>query len=318
MKIVICLLTIIGTLYIVSCSIDAEIEILGDCQELDLRDGYLLIRDSVMYYAPFFNPNNSNQFVLIEQKNTDLIKRLCVYDITTHEKIYLCDDVDFYPRWTINNWIVFNRGGEIWKIKASGDSLSLLFTGYPKYDLEVNPRGDKIIFRESNDYYTTYLSDINGVLLDSIEDQYFGEGSWSPDGLKISSKLFSGPPYYIGGSFGYYDTSLNTFTNIYLTNSADPQDRIQDTEWLKDSKNVLWLSGNEYKITNIETSQTSFFLEECDTNKKLWPSYSSDGNKIIWERNYKEARNNDTELFWQTQIVITDSNGNNEIPILPN
>lgn len=307
-----------ATLFIISCNIDPEIDIIGDCDELDLNDGYEVYLDTIMYYAPYFNPNNADQFVYIERNNTDYIKRLYIYDMITLTKTYLCDDASFNPRWTKNDWIVFNRGGTIWKIKTSGDSLTLLFSGYVKYGLELNPRGDRIIFRESNDYYTTYLADINGVIIDSIEDQFFGEASWSPNGLKISSKLFKGPPYYIGGSFGYYDTTLTTFTDVFLTNSNDTDDRILDTEWLPDSKNILWLSGNEYKITNTETNNTSSFIEMCDTNFKMWPCYSADGTKIIWERNYKEAMNHNSELYWQTQIVITDADGNNERLILPN
>lgn len=306
------------TFLINSCDIDPEIDIIGDCGELDLQDGYLVLRDSVMYFAPYFNPNNSNQFVFIEQKSNDLIKWLCIYDITTKEKKYLCDEVDFNPRWTINNWIVFNRGGEIWKIKTTGDSLTQLFTGYNKYNLQVNPRGDRIIFRESNDYYTTYLADLNGNLLDSVSDQYFGEGSWSRDGLKITCKLATGGQYYTGGSFGYYDTTLRIFNDVYLSTSEETKDRILDTEWLPDSKNVLWLAGTEYQITDIESKETSLFLRECETNIKLWPNYSNDGSKIIWERNYKESKNNGYELYWETQIVITDSDVKNEIQILPN
>lgn len=318
MKIILWVVALATTIFTISCNVDPEIDILGDCEDLDLADGYLISIDSVMYFAPYFNPNNSNQFVYIEQKASDQIKWLCIFDITTKEKIYLCDEVDFNPRWAANNWVVFNRGGEIWKIKTNGDSLELLFTGYGKYDLEVNPSGEKIMFRESNDYYTTYLSDISGILLDSIADQYFGEASWSRDGLKISSKLFSGEPYYIGGSFGYYDTTLTIFNDVYLTTSNESSDRILDTEWLPDSKNVLWLAGTEYHITDIETKETTAFLHECESNIKLWPNYSIDGSKIIWERNYKEPKNNGNELFWQTQIVITDSNGANEIQVLPN
>lgn len=310
-------MTIAITLFIFSCGVDPEIDILGDCEELDMNDGYAVVIDSIMYFAPFFNPNNSNQFVFIEQNNIDYIKRMWIYDMTTFDKTYLCDQVSFNPRWTKKNWIVFNRGGEIWKIKATGDSLTLLFNGYGKYDLEVNPRGDRIIFRESNDYYTTYLADINGNLLDSIADQYFGEASWSPDGLKITSKLYTVPPYYLGGSFGYYDTTLTLFTDVVTTTSEDPSDRILDTEWLQDSRRVLWLSGNDYKIIDTETMQTSNFIHNCDSYSKLWPCYSNDGSKIIWERNYKESRNNGGEMFWQTQIVITDASGTNEIVVTP-
>lgn len=318
MKILVWMVAVATIFFTQSCNIDPEIEIIGDCEELDLMDGYSITIDSVMYYAPFFNPNNSDQFVFVEQSNSDFIKHLCIYDLNTHIKTYLCDDVSLNPRWTKNNWIVFNRGGEIWKIKTSGDSLTLLFFNFSNYDPEINPRGDRIMFRQSNDYYTTFLADINGIILDSISNEYFGEASWSPDGLKISSKLFSGEPYYLGGSFGYYDTTLATFTDVVLTTSNDPSDRILDTEWLHDSKSILWLSGNDYKITNTESKQTSNFISICDTNYKLWPCYSNDGSKIIWERNYKEARNSGTELFWQSQIVITDSNGNNEIQIIPN
>ena len=73
------------TLFIFSCAVDPEIEILGDCEDLDLADGYVVSIDTIMTFAPYFNPNNSDQFDYIEQKAVELteISNGGIIDVTT-------------------------------------------------------------------------------------------------------------------------------------------------------------------------------------------------------------------------------------------
>lgn len=271
--------------------------------------------DSIMYYSPCFNPNNSNEFVFIEERPELSQSDLYIYNIVTGERKFLADQVDFFPKWSSNDWIVFNRGSKIWKIKSSGDSLMLLFPVGEYYAVEVNPLGNKIICREYDDYYNLIICDFNGNIIDSINDSYFGEGSWSKDGNKISTRKLDGG-FYQGSSFGYYDSTLTNFTDIILNNSTDPENFIFDTEWYPDSQRILWYGSGSYSITNIISGETTLFSIYCERNYNFFPSFSPNENKILWEKTEREVLNTCDGYHIKTSIVITDENGENEEIIL--
>ncbi|KRP07301.1 MAG: hypothetical protein ABR94_09270 [Sphingobacteriales bacterium BACL12 MAG-120802-bin5] len=278
--------------------------------------GYTVTYDSIMYYAPCFNPNNSSEFTYIEW---DLYlpnrpKWLCTYNIVTGEKQYLADGASFNPVWCTNDWIVFNRGGHIWKIQSNGDNLAPLFTDYACYDVVVNPSSTKMIFYMHNGtWYSTIVSDINGLVLDSIPNSYFGEAAWSPDGQYIAS---TGSQYH---SYGFYDTTLTNYTIIHEGYPNDPpSESVYDAEWYGDSENILWYKNREYFITNITTKQTTLFSSLCYNQFNLWPSVASDNSGILWERN-NEANidGNQYKVSSKTSIELTDMDGNNEFVVLP-
>lgn len=271
--------------------------------------------DSVMYYAPCFNPQNSDEFVYIEKRPYSFKSELYKYNMLTHEKCYLADEVDYFPKWSKNGWIIFNRGGQLWKVKSSGDSLALLLPDGMFYGAEVSPIKDEVICRGYDDYYFTIKCDINGNILDSLDNEYFGEGSWSPDGSKISTRRFIGGIYQ-GSSFGYYDSTLTTFVDVVVNASADPADFIFDTEWFPDSHRIIWYGGSRYNVTNIITGETFLFSEYCESEYNFYPSFSTDAVKIIWEKNKKTILGTCDGYYLKTSIVITDIDGENEQVIL--
>ncbi len=267
--------------------------------------------DSIMYYKPCFNPNDNNEFVYIEVNKYLHTEKLIVYNISTLNKFILDEGVDFSPKWTKSGWIIYSKGSEIWKIKSDGDLKISLFTIFDNYEPEINPEGSKIVFRQDDDYYTTIISDLAGNILDSISDAYFGAGSWSFNGLKISTKLSNGT-----GSFGYYDTTFTIFTPIIVNDSLDPDIFIYDTEWMPDSESILWFSNRVYNVTNITTGVTNVFADYCPKKYNMSPNFSGDGIKIIWEKTEHEVLNDCDGYHVKTSIVITDINGDNELLIL--
>jgi len=267
--------------------------------------------DSLVYHSPCFNPNDNSEFIFIEENKFFQSSNLCKFDLTSGIKTLLADGASGSPQWSIKDWIIFNRGAEIWKIKSDGDSISALFDAAEYYDPEISPVGDKFIFRRVDDYYTTLISTMDGAIIASLSDLYFGEASWSPDGEKIACKQVFGT-----GTFGYYNTSLTLFTPIIDNDSGTPYDFVTDTEWFPDSKNIFWFGSGKYSITNIETGETTSFSEYCDQNFNMYPSFSADGSKIIWEKTKKSLLDDCEGYHISTSIVITDIDGSNEETIL--
>lgn len=326
MKLVYLLMSILVFSCIYSCTyhdtnepIDCIYEVTDSCDLPDISIGpfgtTMYEYDSVMYYAPCFNPNNSNEFVYIEERPYVFKSDLYTYNMLTGEKKYLSEGADYFPKWSKNNWIIFNRGSQLWKIKSTGDSLMLLLSNGEYYDAEVSPSGEKIICRGYGDYYKTIVCDINGNILDTLIDEYFGEGSWSFDGNKISTRRLVGG-FYQGSSFGFYDSLLTTFVDVVLNSSSDPEDFILDTEWFPNSQNILWYGSGRYSVTNTLTGETTLFSEYCESNYNFFPTFSTDGSKMLWEKNERDVLNTCDGYYVKTSIVLTDENGENEQIIL--
>lgn len=276
--------------------------------------GYTPHYDSVMYFAPCFNPNNPDEFVYREWRSSEPVIWLCTYNMITGEKRYLADHASFNPVWCTNDWIVFNRGGSLWKIKSNGDNLTPLFEPYACYEVDADPITSRLAFRaEYEEGKYLIIGDINGLILEKIQNAYFSAASWSPDGEKIAAR---GADYY---SFGFYKDNLSDFDSFYIEDTTmHTSTAVYDSEWYGDSENILWYKNREYFITNITTKQTTLFSTLCYDQFNLWPSVAPDKSGILWERN-NEANidGNQYEVSFKTSIVLTDMDGSNELVILP-
>ncbi|MBK9454577.1 MAG: PD40 domain-containing protein [Bacteroidetes bacterium] len=212
--------TLLLCFFLWSCKPDEQIIIDDDpCFLPDIEygiNGPLVDYEAIQYLKPCFNPSNEDEIVYIEEQPTSGISHLCVLNIVDLTNTYIQDNVSGSPKWSKTGWIIFNKADDIWKIKPDGDSLTLLFSNGTNYSPEINPRGDKIIFKyQLDNYIAIKISDLNGNVIDSLEDQALFCPSWSPDGKKISMRRAGEP-----SSFGYYDTTLSLFTPI-ITNNSD-------------------------------------------------------------------------------------------------
>lgn len=317
MRIIFRVVVLTTTLNLLACEVDSYIE--NSCGDLpDLNEfGAIVERDSVMYYAPCFNPADGNEFVYIEWRSKEMINKLYAFNIQTGEKVFLADNVLYNPQWNSKDWIIFNRyDSEIWKVKSNGDSLSELFSNGTNYEIVISPDGRKFAFKNQIESEIKILiSDINGVLLDSLLNTSFNDASWSRDNSKVAANK-SGLSYILG----YYDTSFTIYHQVFDNegNTGEAWDHISDTEWFPDSKRILWLASGKYWTTNIETHRTEVFYEPCESNYNSFPNFSPDGNSIIWEKTKSAVLDGGNLLYLQNSIVLTDINGFNEITVLPN
>ncbi|HRF76189.1 MAG TPA: hypothetical protein PLB46_06435 [Chitinophagales bacterium] len=302
--------------FVWSCKPDEQIIIDDDpCFFPDIDfgiNGPIADYAAIQYLKPCFNPSNENEIVYIEEQPTSGISRLCVLNIVDLTISYIQDNVSGSPKWSKTDWIIFNKDEDIWKIKPDGDSLTLLFSNGTNYSPEVNPRGDKIIFKyQLDNYIAIKISDLNGNVIDSLEDQALYCPSWSPDGTKISMRRAGEP-----SSFGYYDTTLTTFSPIITNTSGSPFDMISDTRWFPDSEHIFWFGSGFYSITNITTMETEMFRDYCPKNSLLYPNFSSALDIIIWEKNTIKLLENNSGYIISTSIVMTDLDGANEVVLL--
>lgn len=277
--------------------------------------GYSIEYNSVMYHTPSVNPNDSNQFIYIEARPYESVNDLVRYDISTGDKVVLANNVDNFPKWGKNNFIVFSKFGQLWKIKSNGDSLSLLYGQGANSNFAINPRGDKIIFKHTNDgFESIFICDLSGEILDSLSNTSFSLGAWSPDGLKV----FTNSPYYVDGAFtyGYYDSTLTNFVELLHIISSKPFDVVSYAEWFNDSENLLWFGSGVNNYLNIFSKTSFVFADYCQKNYNLYPTISANSNRIFWEKQQTRVLESGDGWYKWTSIVMTDLSGDNEITIL--
>lgn len=182
------IITVLMMLFFISCD-KPIIDIFTDCDSINYSSINTWEYANNYYLAPCFNPENSNEFIYVLDKPNDptFSKQLWKYNLTTKEKSYITDNVWYYPKYGLDDWIFLNRfNQQIWKVKSNGDSLQPLFTEELNYDVEPCIHDKRIVFRRiiESDYFVMF-SDYNGNILYQTIDKVFSDGAWSGNGEKF-------------------------------------------------------------------------------------------------------------------------------------
>lgn len=103
-----------------------------DCEPFDLPDaGVTTIgKERFEYKAPYFNPNNSNEFIYHYRDNEQQEYLLYKYDLQTQQKTLVAESGKIWgqPKWSSNGWIAYTHHisyvDHIFIVKENGDSQS--------------------------------------------------------------------------------------------------------------------------------------------------------------------------------------------------
>lgn len=265
--------------------------------------------------AACFNPNNIAEIVLtIGDSLNSAGDNLYTLNLNTGQKTFLASNAWYQPKWSANNWIVFNRiDSQIWKIKSNGDSLTQLTFYGENYDPEWSPDGNKLIFRqEISPMFSVMVTTQNGYKLDSMANTFYGRGAWAPNSTKIAT-IFNA---FTGHNIGLIDIQSKTVNAItsYSEQSSTAKTIINSMDWSNDSQSVFWCSGYGLYKTDVNTGTTTQLKFGCDRKYYMYPSISPDGQKIIVERIDAKLLNDNT-IYSEYNLYIMDINGDNETKI---
>lgn len=266
-------------------------------------------------WASCFNPNNAAEIVFTTGDSIITSgNNLYTLNLNTGQKIYLANNVWFQPKWSVKNWIVFNRvGSQIWKIKSNGDSLTQLTFMNENYDPEWSPDGEKLVFRQViGSMYYIMITTANGVKLDSITNAYYGDGAWSPNNTKIAT-VFNASTGHNIGLIDLQSKAINALTS-YSEQSSTAKTIILNMAWSIDSQFIFWCSGYGLYKTNVNTGTTTQLKYGCDMKSYIFPSISPDGQKIIVVRTDQKLLNQNT-IYGENNLYMMDINGENETKI---
>lgn len=287
--------------------------------------GYSINPTSLNNGHPDCNPNNPSEIVYGQGVSPYWRFEIWIMNITSGEKYLVSNEVpDIWdgPRWSSTNWLVFSRSdGQIWKMTIYGDSLTKLTSSGQNFNPCWSPDGEKIIFEsisDSNyikpeiqeyrwDFFIMTADGKDLIIMDPLLDGALPV--WSPDGNKIAfAQKYNSAKYY--PDIGFTDISNISSSQITWDNMSI----VLGLNWFPDSKNVVWSSEQGLFITNIETKKTTLVAPGCDSKTYLYPSISSDGSKILFEK-LDACLVNNYEIFLEHRIWSMNVDGSGMVQL---
>jgi hypothetical protein len=274
--------------------------------------------DSTQFQSPCVNPNNANEFIYIyKNSNTPLLNGLYKYNISNNTKQKLSSLNTFsHPKWGKNNWILFSAingdNREIFKIKSNGDSLTQLTAGYPDLFPEWDNKNNRIIFNRQiylgSPSSKIIITDLNGNLLDSIDNKYFHNGSCNT----IAELAL---PPFSKRECGISVVSSENKAETLLIEPIKCENKNQGICWHPNNLDIYYTTyyGSLFKI-NKSTKEQSIIKSFCDTKTYGAVSVSPNGDFLLVER--IDARQINCNPWYKSTIYKVSTDGISEIKIV--
>lgn len=319
---------IIGTMpilsiFIFSCNKPIVIELpvdgqdTADCYFPPPNDGgfgygYDYIFDSIHYERPYFNPNNPNEFIYLE--NGDLYK----YTISSHEKslLYVPDHyIYFQPKWSRKGKIAVNTSDyNIWVMNDNGDSLKKITNVEGDISInyygEFNYTGDSLMFHTEGIYAESDTRKIRIAYnnFSEYDTIYFRDASPSTNWQKPGYILDVDYNIVAALSIIYPEYSQILYLNDTLSGGG--------VVWLENKLDFYCYRGDGIYYGNFEANTIIKIKDMCPHIYYLFPCYSEISGKVITSKITKEYLG-DNKVYVKDEIIIMNPDGTNEITILP-
>lgn len=263
--------------------------------------------------APYFNPNNDNEFLYLK-KHPPLYELLDLYTynlLTQKSTLIYTGDIWSAPQWGTNDWILFSQSDKnIYKIKGSGDSLTKLWDVADFYYPMWNAESDRFsVFTEKSIHYSL-LFNLKGDLLDTIHYGLPNNSSFEHPYLAVSNNF---------NMLSFFNLENNSIEHQY-----DYSQFIDDSElnsstsgsifWVNNSE-VIYSNGNGLNRLMIPSLENYIFKSTCNAKLYLSGSINSSKTKMIWSRADYSLLNKET-LKFKSRIYIMNVDGSEEQEIV--
>ena len=254
--------------------------------------------EGTQYLFPYFNPNNSDEFVYYERNIVNGEYFLMKYNLVTNlkEKLF-SGSLLSQPKWSSKGWIALNNSYQIFRIRSDGTNLEQLtidaFNLYPAWSAD----GQELYWMYSpNLGLPTYLlaSVVNSNQIDTL---YYRPNSYNE--ISKLNKLYNvvvDNGRFIGGANNLAEFQLEPLLSLSNSgfNSVGGLSPSPDGNFL-----YLSLTGGSnsgiYQLS-LKTGLITLLKRSCDTKGYSSLSCSNDSRKLIVTRA-------DTEMEF-------DNNGN--------
>ena len=211
-------------------------------------------------------------------------------DGTCRRVVLVADEIIEAPNWTTDGMLIFNAGGQLWRIPAEGGAEPVLIDTAPLADLNndhvLAPDG-RSIYVSSDDSHL-YVVPIGGGTPKRISNEhperhhYYLHGV-SPDGKTL---VYTGVNTRDGNRWGY----VNIWTipaaggpDTQLTDSTRPDDGAEytpDGQWIW-FNSELALAGHA-QIFRMRPDGSEVTQVTIDERVNWFPHFSPDGQSIVY------------------------------------
>lgn len=237
------------------------------------QGGYTLQGDSTSYVMPYFNPDNDQEFLYVKKGYYALNSTIEKYNLQTSEhSVIYTGQIYSRPKWGKNDWIIFCPADEnIWKVKSDGTNLTQITFSGGYFFPEFNYTGDKIIVKHKDVNHTSYIMDLDGTLLDTIDFQVDNNSNWQH------------PNYLVTYSYDIIkiiDVSTNSLVVSY--NYPDALGLWGNVNWINENT-IIWSERNGIHKSYMSLNKIIRLNKICGTffhNGTI----NSSKTKLIWER----------------------------------
>ena len=265
--------------------------------------------DSIIDFAPAFNPRNSNEIVFVRKfylgfpKLLDIVK---MNIITKEQKVvfsgYIYTDV---LNWSSSDWIFFEdySTASIVKIKSNGDSLTYLTKNGDNSSPYLDDKNKLIYFNRSTNSLPRHLHvmDINGNNISEISTNMYCTGV-APSGKYLISKNLA----YEGITI--YDIENKTKKTISLIGS------IACNRWFPDSKTIMASSFHgtvELMLINAETAEVRTVKTPCHDKEYTSFGISQDCKSVVYQCTVRDTIDNASTVKETYSLQQSDIYGKN-------
>ena len=270
---------------------------------------------SLAYTYPSFNPKNSRELVYYKESVNSAASGLYTANLDTRQErlIWAGTGIFLQVHWSSTGWLAFSRYGQVWKLKATGDSLTQLTFGGQHYQPQWSPDGQRLVCQETDSPGAPLVVlDKNGRRLRQLSGYptQYCQG-WSPDGTKL---LVAYGDYGQGGyGLGVYDLASNQVTLVAVSEVVGSSfGLLNGAVWLPDSRNAIWCSGKGVFTTDTNTGTTRQLHPGCETRVYLTPDLSADGRTLVVRRVDNKSVENDTGVYSESNLWLMNVDGSNE------
>jgi Tol biopolymer transport system component len=275
------------------------------------------------YHEPSYNPANGQQLVYRRESRAELNQRpqpaatigLWLGEPYTGQQTPLLRGYDLLrsPSFGPRGWIAFNRLGEVWKVKANGDSLTRLPLRLgPHHQPRWSPDGTRLVSQQLGIPGGNHLivaqdgTPLRTVRLDNSRYAL----AWSPDGQSL---LIEYSPTGRDRGLATYDLRTDQL-DLVLTSPSKPngQGMVYGAAWAPDGKTIVWCGDLGLYKTDLTTRRTVRLRSSCTGRRYFNPAISPDGRQIAVERLDQRVSDDQYSMHTETNIWTLDFDGRNE------
>ncbi len=311
--------SIIFIFYISSCAVDPNIVVENHCEKVSSDAGsspcVMTYYDEtpIQFKAPYFNPNNENEFVFIEINFDSSLYNLCIYNYLTKVKKIIATGVSAVcqPKWYYNNKIIFDNNSSIYSINSDGSNLQQLT--FDVLDIWPEWIDSANICYTNNRYGDGIYLNLPNEEADTISNFPLTLASISSNSLLATTNRYRDAPDLIYCNLDTlykikWDT-LGVNTNNY------GYERIQCINWHPNNEDIYYTKYalGIFKV-NIVNEQWEQIAEGCFGAWYNYLDISPSGNKIVAEKIFTSYEN--CTYYLTSCVVLMDTDGRNEIVIL--